>query len=296
MFKSAIAAILAGAFLLPASAASGQEEKKPDPAPGEAKPSVKPAKDDFAEPEGGPDPKSILANGGFEEGKTHPDGWHEKDFDGFDGLTCFWEKRPDGKGMAVRVDTWVLLTEVYPRWELMKKLPPGERPAAAPKTEPVDKQKYQTVAGNDGVHVISAFVPVMADWEYRITVDVFSKKTGVKVFTDGYIVHRGRDRSIYRNQKALGEEPAEQKFLGRWHRYTWLFHPTRRKDGSPLSPPPEKMRVKLFAYWPPGEVWFDNVSIVPAEKREKPTPDDIERPEPRKPEEKGEGPGEKGDR
>jgi|GEM_PF-1584854 len=43
-----------------------------------------------------------------------------------------------------------------------------------------------------------------------------------------------------------------------WTHFDQVFHPTRR------TPKVTEMRVMLFAYWPPGVYWFDNVSVTPA--------------------------------
>jgi hypothetical protein len=217
----------------------------------------------------------LAPNGGFEKGENGaPTGWGLKLYRGFDQLTAFWEPC-EGRGFVVRVDTDVLHSEAYPRWKEME-LPPQERPPARPKTVPLKKQQYKTVGSSDGVHIVSDFIPVERDVEYLFRVDVFSKKTGVKIFVDGYLSRQGRDRHVYRNQKSCGEAPYEKKFLGRWHTYSWRFHPTRTDRGMPLLT--QKIRIKLYSYWPRGEVLFDNVSLHAVARRSRPTADELEKP------------------
>ncbi len=225
---------------------------------------------------GEPEGPNLAPNGGFEEGAgMAPLGWGLKLYAGFDGLTTFREKE-EGRGMVVRVDTDVLLDQAYARWKEME-LPADKRPAPPGKVQPTEKQQYQTVGGNDGVHVVSEYITVSRDTEYFMSVDVFSKSTGVKIFVDGYAGHDGRDRIVYRNQKSCGEAPDEKEFLGKWHTYSWRFHPTRTDKGMPLLT--EKIRIKLYAYWPRGEVWFDNVVLRAAGKRSKPSSEALEKPD-----------------
>ncbi len=40
-----------------------------------------------------------------------------------------------------------------------------------------------------------------------------------------------------------------------WHTFSKVFHPTKK------TPTVEKIRIMLYAYWPPGEYCFDNVRI-----------------------------------
>ncbi len=223
-----------------------------------------------------PEGPNLAPNPGFEEAcESAPKGWNLKLYQGFDGLTSFWE-REEGRGMVVRVDTDVLLDEAYPRWKEMER-PAKDRPPAGKKTPPGEKAQYKTVGANDGVHIVSDYIPVERDTEYYLSLDVFSAATGIKIFVDGYVVHGGRDRIVYRNQKSCGESPAEKAFLGSWHTYEWRFHPTRTDKGMPLLT--EKIRIKLYAYWPRGEARFDNVVLRAAGKRSAPSQEAIEQPD-----------------
>ena len=48
------------------------------------------------------------------------------------------------------------------------------------------------------------------------------------------------------------------------------FHPT--KPHPPIQPPTE-VKVMLYAYWPAGESWFDDVKLRPASAEELATED-----------------------
>ena len=63
-------------------------------------------------------------------------------------------------------------------------------------------------------------------------------------------------RNAYRAPMTL--DPCDEK----WRRYARLFHPWRSKStlgGKPLRP--QYLQVQLYAYWPPGTYYFDNVRL-----------------------------------
>jgi hypothetical protein len=49
---------------------------------------------------------------------------------------------------------------------------------------------------------------------------------------------------------------------GEWHTLTQLFHPTR------VTPAVTEMSVMLYAFYPPGEYWFDNIKITEANMKD----------------------------
>lgn len=192
--------------------------------------------------------KNLVQNGSFEEGEDSPLHW-----DRVDGLCTFWVADEKRGGKCIKMDTDVLLSEFRQRREEMKGKNP---PPAKPKTPPAGKG-YDTVAAHDGVSLCSDIVSVEEGAAYRLSVD-FREGPGKrrskvpKVFVIGYLSLKGEMRrgyKVYKNCAGSGD----------WQAFTLEFNPTKS------SPQIQWVRVKLFAYWPPGVYFFDNVRI---EKKE----------------------------
>src|SRR5207302_4910794 len=128
-------------ILAPAAAALGLAlALAADPVPDE-KPVIK------------PDAKNLVPNGDFEQGDGTPAGWQT-----VDGLTTFWVKDDDPKhGKVIRFDTDVYQSQGYEWWA---KVAQGASAKDAPKKTPTVGDKYDTLAGNDGVWFWSDPIPV----------------------------------------------------------------------------------------------------------------------------------------
>ncbi len=191
-------------------------------------------------------PKNLVKNGDFESGKKLPDGWERPDL-----LTSLWVKDKSTSGKltrCIKMDTDVYMSDWKRRREELKK-----NPDAPPwhKT-PTSGKKYNTIAGNNGVSLYGDPIPVKKAKTYTLRVDVKSNKYHAtpKVFIKGYALHKGRMRVIYKtylNCRLNGQG---------WQHFTQNFNPTSR------TPKVTEMRVMLFAYWPPGQYFFDNVKIT----------------------------------
>lgn len=206
-------------------------------------------KEPFASPPEGIVGENLIRNGTFEKGRTSPDAW-----DKADGLLSFWHREPDGN-RCIRMDT-----DVYEKQALawIEKFKAGAPAAQAPRKTPTRGPKYNTMAGTYGVKLYSDYIPVKPGAAYRISVDAKGSMQGMffpKVFVKAYGPPAAdrfgkQERELYRCYLACRVQG-----MDRWQHFSRVFHPTK------LTPTARKMRVMIFAYWPPGEYYFDNVRI-----------------------------------
>ena len=191
----------------------------------------------------------LVVNGTFEKGKEgKPDAWQAPD-----GLCSFWVSAPQGKGKCVKIDTDVLREEFLARQKQMEQKPV---PPAKPKS-PTKEPKYDTVAGVEGVSYASDFIEIAAGQSYRLDVDcrVDGGAKTPKVFVKGYFLDPRRPAEYGRRVKY-------EKYLNcaaneKWQTFSMTCSPTAR------TPDVKWVRVIIFAYWPPGTYYFDNVKLVP---------------------------------
>jgi hypothetical protein len=207
---------------------------------------------------------STVPNYDFEKGKDgQPDSWGGSsgidDFP-FDMLTQFWVERPDGEGMCVKLDTDVYKKEWEVRYDELK---------ADPKSKPFSKtptvgKKYDTMGGLDGVRIVSKRIPIQKGKQYRLTAEVRSELgTKVIIFVKGYTEVGGRERLVYDAPKHC--EPEKQD-LGKWKTYTRTFNPGESKGTTP-----DYIKIHVYAYWPAGTVYIDNILVT--EEKEIKSPD-----------------------
>lgn len=197
---------------------------------------------------------NLIPNGGFEIGSKYPESWQP-----VDGLSTFWTAQGRGGGKCVMIDTDVLLDQWRRRQEEIAARPNSPPPQKSPTRPP----KYDTVAANDGVHYkCLAKIPYREGAVYLLSVDcraeVDKKETAAPfVWCRGYIIHRGRERRIGEGHLYLHETGPD------WKTHYMLIHPGEWKSTLNARPiKPDYFKVILYAYWPPGRYWFDNVSLV----------------------------------
>ncbi len=195
-------------------------------------------------------PGNLVPNGGFEKGsKGVPASWQRPD-----GLTSFWVPAPKRKGRCLKIDTDVLKEQYRERQKELKKRPvppPPEKKSTAGK-------KYSTVAAVEGVAFYSDWIPVKPGVAYELLVDVRTERgsKAPKVFVKGYVEDPRRPPG-YRRRVAY-KKYLTCKASPSWRTFSMTFHPTAR------TPRVKWIRVMLFAYWPPGVYYFDNVVVRPA--------------------------------
>jgi len=197
---------------------------------------------------------NLLANGDFEQataGKEDPTGW-----DRVNKLTTFWTDDPDntGRGMVIKMDTDVYAKELEAR---EKEMASGGPVQEKPKTFVQEKHQYQTIGATYGVSYYSDPIPVKLGQAYRITLDekgLFQKDFAAKVWVRGYgkiELNKGdfRDRRLFDFYMNMRNKD------NRWKTWSAAFHPTKN------TPAVKEIRVMLYAYWPRGTYYFDNVRV-----------------------------------
>ena len=128
---------------------------------------------------------------------------------------------------------------------------------------PTSGPKYDTVAGVEGVPYYSDWIEVERGRSYRLEVDFRSGsgRKAPKVFVKGYILDPRRPKP-YRRRVAY-KKYLTCKGTEKWKTFRTVFNPTAR------SGEVRWIRVMIFAYWPPGIYYFDNVKVVPLDREEK---------------------------
>jgi hypothetical protein len=189
----------------------------------------------------------LVKNGGFETGAKTPDGW-----DRVDGLTTFWVAGESPTGKCIKV-----VTDVYhDQWvEWRKKHKDGAPAEEAPEKIATSGAKYDTVAGIYGAAYFSDPIPVAPGKSYKVTVSYRGESTDFffpKLFIRGYADVKGDKRAVYDAYLALRCRKQGKE---------WESN-VRIVDIPPdTQAPVEFVRLMLYAYWPPGTFYFDNVSM-----------------------------------
>lgn len=216
---------------------------------------------------------NLAFNGDFETGQDRgPEGWTAPD-----NLTVFWDSR-GVSGKCIRMDTDVYRSE----WEEHRKNP--EQPIT--KT-PTSGTKYNTVGGTTGVAVYSRPIPVDPDAYYEVAFDVRGKGEPF-LYVKGYWkcgpqdLHAMGKKMFFKPFKpgpsfslvAMGTSGEEKRdahpgdFIqcfrrrvvarvdkpGEWRRFKTVMklEADRRI---------EVVLLELYAFWPPGDFFFDNVTF-----------------------------------
>ncbi|HUX02384.1 MAG: hypothetical protein WBD63_06400 [Phycisphaerae bacterium] len=194
---------------------------------------------------------NLVANGDFEAGNISPDAWQR-----MDGLTTFWVagESPAGKCLKMNTDVY------HDQWvEWQKQVKAGAPAEDAPAKTPTSGAKYDTVAGTYGVAYFSDPIPVTPEKSYKVEVDYRGGSVlggGIeffpKLFIRGYGEVAGEKRTVYDAYLALRCRTDGTQWE---HGIRIVTIPTDTQA------PVEFVRVMLYAYWPPGLYWFDNVSM-----------------------------------
>jgi len=238
--------------------------------------------------------RPVNRNGDFEDGHT---GW-----DPPDNVSTFLEAGPDGRGTILRVKTnlkrapWLAYT---------RKLRFGRADPKNPPKIPEDSS-YGSVAGLEGVHYRSEWLPPATGQRYWVTADAAKPGGTPKVFIKGFLDRAkliGADglpeTSLYErglNARSFAALPEKKRrriidddvrkhpdryrqecyrwYLnlrggakGRWRHYAAPFPP---RGGLPANV--EWFRIDVYSYWPPGEYRWDNVWLYKDPRQKAPLP------------------------
>ena len=224
---------------------------------------------------GAPGP-NLVPNGDFEKGRNGaPARWTAPD-----NLTSFWEKsNHDGK--CIRMDTDVYRSE----WQKNR-----DEPGSVKTKTKTRGKKYNTVAGSVGVAVYSHPITVKEDAWYLVEYDIQGRAGEPFVYLKGYvkadeeIVKRSGTKIFFRPEPdgpafslvakgGVGEEkrpPKPGDYIQRFRRRFVTRFPKAGKGGWNRCRGVVHLKkrfhldvvlLELYAFWPPGEYRFDNVSM-----------------------------------
>ena len=186
-----------------------------------------------------PEGASVVRNGNFEEADpvdpTRPAHW-----DLPDGLGITWADADPAHGKAIRMDTSVSEKAMVAQWKKMG-LTQWDIPSPA----------GNAIAATYGLSYYSEAIPVKSGQAYRVSFDYKGPNGGGKVWVRAYGLFRGEMRRRY--ERIVNCRVPDQE----WTRFDEVFEPTR------LRPGVTEMKVMLYAFWPPGVYWFDNVRLEP---------------------------------
>jgi len=184
----------------------------------------------------------ILPNGDFERADPARPG-KPAHWDLPDGLGVKWTESPPiagapPQGKAIRMDTSVsekAVVESYTRAGLTQWIFP--HPADSP------------IAETYGLSLYSEATPIVPGKTYRVTFDYRAEKgTAGKLWFRAYGTVNGEKKRLYEGTVDCGGSPG-------WKSFTGLFHPTR------YVPNVTEFKIMLYAYYPAGVAWFDNVKV-----------------------------------
>jgi len=196
--------------------------------------------------------RAVNRNGSFEAGSgERPLGWQR-----IDGLTSFWVQDPtgSGRGKVIKMDTRVLQSQASRWWERWRA---GAAASDAPEPVFAKPPYYDAVAGLHGVHFYSDFYRVEPNRRYWIVADVCGRSGKFvfpKVFIKGYAVVAGgvRERAAERREVWNTYVACRGLANHKWKHFCQEFVPPAGVRW---------IRVVLYAHWPPGVYYWDNVWV-----------------------------------
>jgi hypothetical protein len=185
--------------------------------------------------------ENLIPNGRFDEGETDAAHWERAD-----GLTSFFETE-EGRGRIVKLDSLVDRDQAL-EWAKAFKADPTLKP---PAKKPIAAASYGSIGGNEGVMLDSELIDCKPGQNYMLTVD-FKGDGKPFVWIKGFLMHPTRNTLVDGYQTRL-EPNAPSKT--EWRTFSIGFNPTAK------SPKIQKIKVRLYAYWPNGLYYFDNVRV-----------------------------------
>ncbi len=189
--------------------------------------------------------ESLIENGDFEKADSNnsakPDGWEKPD-----GLGIRWINE-NGHGKIICMDTTVSEKAIVEQW---KKEGITDWDIPKPESNPI--------AATYGLSYYSDPYKIKPGQAYRISFDFKGPKesNGGKVWARGYGIFRERLRRCYETYIPCRTKDSE------WIRISQCFHPTLKTKNV------TEIKIMLYAYWPPGKYYFDNVVLEPVSEEE----------------------------
>ncbi len=181
----------------------------------------------------------VLPNGGFETSDRtdarKPACWSLPD-----GLGVQWTKDAASPehGTCIRLDTTQTERTMQAQWAKM----------GMTNVWNIPKPDKNAISDTYGLSYDSDMMLVKSGQAYRITFD-YKGEAGGKVWVRCYGILDGERRQRY--EKVVFCERTD----GTWMTFTTVLHPTLYRPDSTI------MKVMLFATYPAGRYWFDNVQL-----------------------------------
>ena len=185
--------------------------------------------------------ENLVKNGTFDEGEPFALHWERPD-----GLTSFFETE-EGHGRIVKMDTRVDRDQAL-AWAKVFKADPTIKP---PVKMPIAPNSYGSIGGNEGVMLDSDLIDCKPGQDYKLTAD-FKGDGKPFIWIKGFLWHPTRNVLVDGYQTRLEpDSPSKTE----WRTFTIGFNPTAK------SPRIQKFKVRLYAYWPNGLYYFDNIRV-----------------------------------
>jgi hypothetical protein len=243
--------------------------------------------------------KPLNVNGDFEQGAK---GWQ-----GPDNVASFLEAGPHtglaaaGRGTVLRIRTDLARD---PWLEYYRNLRLGLADANHPPAIATDTS-YNSVAGLEGVHFNSDWLPATPGARYWLTADVKKPGGTPKIFVKGFIdwsaqadglpelsmVERKLTPQAFaaltpeERKKLIAEDAAAHGDRYRRESYRWFLNcieggkdwthhaaPFPPRGGLPKNV--QWLQIQVYAYWPPGTYYFDNVHLYKDPTQKAPLPEE----------------------
>ncbi|MEI9998998.1 MAG: hypothetical protein WDO13_07415 [Verrucomicrobiota bacterium] len=186
----------------------------------------------------------VVPNGDFEQADpAHPG--KPLHWDLPDGLAVRWADAPASDtagaplhGKAIRMDT-TLSEQAVVASDAKAGLTQWVFPRAGP----------QPIAETYGLSLYSEAQPVAPGKTYRVSFDYRADKgTAGKLWFRAYANVNGAKKRVY-------EGTIDCTGGAGWKTFTGVFHPTKYR------PDAAEFKIMLYAFYPPGVAWFDNVKV-----------------------------------
>jgi len=185
--------------------------------------------------------ENLIKTGSVDEGERAAAHWETAN-----GLTTFFMTE-EGRGRIVKMDTSVDRQQAL-AWHKAFATDPTLPP---PAKVPIAADSYGSIGGNEGVMLDSELIDCKPGQDYKLTAD-FKGAGKPFIWIKGFLWHPTRKVLMDGYQTRL-EPDSSSKTESRT--FTIGFNPTAK------SPRIQKFKVRLYAYWPNGLYYFDNIRV-----------------------------------
>ncbi|MBI2192368.1 MAG: hypothetical protein HYU36_10320 [Planctomycetes bacterium] len=123
----------------------------------------------------------------------------------------------------------------------------------------------EAIAANQGIMAFSTPIPVEVGGTYRVQVNVLTRGPTLIFFIKGYAWVQGTGNESFSWREAWNRKQTLPAKTGEWTACQTDLHPgmdvLRKGQPMPLAHRLRFIRIGLYAYWPKGEVFWDDVVL-----------------------------------